>query len=241
MKCLIVAAGQGTRLREKGVLKPLIAIKGVPLIERVIGRLRAAGCDEFFVVSGYRGDELRRALNAFAAREKLRLTHVVNPKWDRANGVSVLSAKQFLDEPFVLTMCDHLVDPEIVRALLAAAPTDAPGDDVTLAVDFDIDNPLNDPEDVTRVKCRDGRITHIGKVIRDFNAIDTGVFLCTPVMFDALEESQARGDDSISGAINVLAEWGKARIFDIGERLWVDVDDPAAFAKAEALLESGRF
>ena len=42
-------------------------------------------------------------------------------------------------------------------------------------------------------------------MIRDFNAIDTGVFLCTPVIFDALEESQARGDDSISGAMNVLA------------------------------------
>lgn len=237
MKCLIVAAGQGTRLREKGALKPLIAIKGVPLIERVIGRLRQAGGEEFFVVSGYRGDELRRALNLFAAREKLRLTHVVNPKWDRANGISVLAAKQYLDEPFLLTMCDHLVDPEIFRALLAGHEPDT----VTLAVDFNIENPLNDPEDVTRVKCRDGRIEHIGKVIRDYNAIDTGVFLCTPVMFAALEEAQMRGDDSISGAINVLAEWGKARIHDIGEKLWVDVDDPAAFAKAETLLETGRF
>jgi 1L-myo-inositol 1-phosphate cytidylyltransferase len=177
-------------------------------------------------------------LNGFAARAEVRLTHIVNPKWDRANGISVLCAKQYLDEPFLLTMCDHLVDPEIFRALIALPVVP---ETVTLAVDFNIDNPLNDPEDVTRVQCRDGRIERIGKVIRAFNAIDTGVFLCTPVMFAALEESQTRGDDSISGAMNVLAEWGKARVMDIGDRLWVDVDDPAAFAKAESLLESGRF
>jgi 1L-myo-inositol 1-phosphate cytidylyltransferase len=238
MKCLIVAAGQGARLREKGDLKPLIPIKGVPLIERVIGRARSAGVDEFVVVSGYRGDELRRELDALSAREGIRVTHVVNENWDRANGVSLLSAKAHLsDGPFLLTMCDHLVDPEIFRGLMTSgfAP-----DTVTLGVDFNIDNPLNDPEDVTRVKCADGRIEHIGKVIREFNAFDTGVFLCTPVMFEALEASQANGDDSISGAMNVLARWGKARTHDIGALVWVDVDDPIAFGKAEKLLETGQ-
>jgi 1L-myo-inositol 1-phosphate cytidylyltransferase len=238
MKCLIVAAGQGARLREKGDLKPLIPIKGIPLIERVIGRARSAGVDGFVVVSGYRGAELRRELDAFAVREGVSITHVINESWDRANGVSLLSAKPHLnDGPFLLTMCDHLVDPEIFRGLMTSgfAP-----DAVTLGVDFNIVDPLNDPEDVTRVKCADGRIEHIGKVIREFNAFDTGVFLCTPVMFDALEESQAGGDDSISGAMNVLARWGKARTFDIGDLLWVDVDDPIAFGKAEALLETGQ-
>jgi 1L-myo-inositol 1-phosphate cytidylyltransferase len=237
MKCLIVAAGQGTRLREKGELKPLIPIKGVPLIEHVINRARGAGVDEFMVVSGYRGDKLRTELNVFAAREKIRITHIPNPRWDRANGVSVLMAKQYLDEPFLLTMCDHLVDPEIFRGLISAPLV--PGT-VTLCVDFNIDNPLNDLEDVTRVKCSNGQIEHIGKVIRDFNALDTGVFLCTPIIFDALEESQVHGDDSITGAMNVLARWNKALIFDIQDRLWVDVDDPAAFEKAETLIESGR-
>lgn len=238
MKCLIVAAGQGTRLRERGQLKPLIPIKGRPLIESVIERARSAGVNDFVVVSGYRGEELRAALDALSARIGVSVTHVVNDEWDRANGVSVHTAKAHLnDGPFLLTMCDHLVDPEIFRALMAAG---AEPDTVTLAVDFNIDSTLNDPEDVTRVKCADGYIEHIGKVIRVFNAFDTGVFLCTPIMFAALEEGQAKGDDSISGAMNVLAGWKKARTFDIGDKVWVDVDDPAAFAKAEDLLDSGR-
>ena len=237
MKCLIVAAGQGTRLREKGDLKPLIPIRGVPLIERVIGNARSAGVTEFFVVTGYRAEELQARLGEFAQSGNVHITRILNRAWDRANGVSVLTAKQFLDEPFLLAMCDHLVDPEIFRSLMAS-PREP--ETVTLGVDFNIDSPLNDPEDVTRVKCEGNRLLHIGKVIRDFNAFDTGVFLCTPIMFGALEESQARGDDSISGAMNVLAEWNKARVFDIQDRLWVDVDDPAAFAKAETLLDAGQ-
>jgi 1L-myo-inositol 1-phosphate cytidylyltransferase len=237
MNCLIIAAGTGGRLREKGPSKPLIPIGGVPLLERVIARARAAGAERFFVVSGYRGEQLRAALDQLAAREALSITHIVNEDWQRANGVSVLRAKPYLDGQFLLTMCDHLVDPDIIRDLVAAA---TPPQTVTLAVDFNVAGSINDPEDVTRVRCSDGRIELIGKVIRDFNAIDTGVFLCTPILFDALEASQAAGDDSLSGAMNVLAGWGKARAFDIQSRLWLDVDDPLSFRKAEELLLAGR-
>ena len=236
MKCLIVAAGQGTRLRENG-LKPLIPLRGIPLIEHVIDRAGSAGVDEFLVVSGYRGDELRSELDALSARRGTRITHVINDDWPRANGVSLLKGKRYLDERFLLLMCDHLVDPQILRELMAAS---FEPDSVILGVDFNVDDSLNDPEDVTRVRCSDGRIEKIGKLIPDFNAFDTGIFLCGPVIFEALEESQSRGDDSISGAMNVLARWRKAYVFDIQGRLWVDVDDPVAFGKAERLLESGQ-
>jgi 1L-myo-inositol 1-phosphate cytidylyltransferase len=237
MKCLIVAAGPGARLQEKGALKPLVPILGIPLIERVISAVHGAGVDEFVVVSGYRGEELRAELDAFAVREAVQMVHVINPEWRRANGVSLLAGGQALDEPFLLTMCDHLVDPEIYRDLMAATHA---ADSVTLGVDFNIDDPLNDPDDFTRVKCANGRILAIGKGLKDFNAIDTGVFLCTPAVFRAAQESQAHGDDSISGAITQLARRNAAYVFDVGPRVWIDVDDPAAYRKAEILLQSGR-
>ena len=237
MKCLIVAAGQGTRLREKGGLKPLIPLRGTPLIGHVIARGKAAGVTEFLVVTGYRGDELRTALARIAAEQRVAVTPIDNPDWTRANGASVLAAKSALGEPFLLTMCDHLIDPEILRGLMSLA---IEADSVTLAIDSDIDNPLNDPDDVTRVRHAGGLIRAIGKSITDFNAIDTGAFLCTPAMFDALTQSRAEGDDSISGAMGVLARREKAQVLDIGQRLWMDVDDPAAFAKAERLLDDGR-
>ena len=237
MNCLIVAAGTGGRLRERGPSKPLVQVYGVGLLERVITRARAAGVQHFVVVSGYRGDAVRASLDAISEREGIAIKHVDNDEWQRGNGVSVAKARPFLDGPFVLCMCDHLGDPAILRDLMASG---AEPDTVTLAVDFNIAGSINDPDDVTRVQCSNGLIVHIGKVIRDFNAIDTGVFLCTPVIFDALEASQAAGDESISGAMNVLARQGKARVFDIQGRLWLDVDDPASLEKAEALLKSGR-
>ena len=237
MNCLIVAAGMGGRLRQRGQSKPLVPVNGVRLLERVITRARSAGVERFFVVSGYRGEELRAALDVFSAREAIPIVHVSNDEWQRGNGVSVLKARPFLDGPFLLSMCDHLVDPAILRDLMASTPEP---DTVTLAVDFNVAGSINDLDDVTRVMCSNGRIQHIGKVIREFNAIDTGIFLCTPVIFDALEVSQASGDDSISGAMNVLARRDRARVFDIQDRLWLDVDDPATLDKAETLLSAGR-
>ena len=237
MNCLIVAAGIGGRLRPRGQSKPLVPVNGVRLLERVITRGRSAGVERFFVVSGYRGEEVRAALDVFSAREAIPIVHISNDEWQRGNGVSVLKARPFLDGPFLLSMCDHLVDPDILRDLIAST---LEPDTVTLAVDFNVAGSINDLEDVTRVMCSNGRIVHIGKVIREFNAIDTGVFLCTPVMFDALEVSQAAGDDSISGAMNVLARRDQARVFDIQGRLWLDVDDPATLDKAETLLSAGR-
>jgi 1L-myo-inositol 1-phosphate cytidylyltransferase len=209
----------------------------VRLLERVIARARSAGVERFFVVSGYRGEELRAALDIFSAREGIPIVHIRNDEWQRGNGVSVSKARPYLNGPFLLSMCDHLVDPDILRDLIAST---LEPDTVTLAVDFNVAGSINDLDDVTRVMCSDGRIMHIGKVIREYNAIDTGVFLCTPVFFEALEASQAAGDDSISGAMNVLARQDKARFFDIQDRLWLDVDDPATLDKAENLLSAGR-
>ena len=47
MKCLIIAASKGSRLRQRGDSKPLIPILGLPLIERVIHSAIEAGADDF--------------------------------------------------------------------------------------------------------------------------------------------------------------------------------------------------
>jgi NDP-sugar pyrophosphorylase family protein len=59
MKCLIIAAGKGRRLRQRGDSKPLIPILGLPLIERVIRSAREAGADDFYVITGYQEKRIR--------------------------------------------------------------------------------------------------------------------------------------------------------------------------------------
>lgn len=235
MKCLIIAAGCGSRLRQRAESKPLVPLHGVPLIEHVIDAAAKGGIDEFFVVSGYRGAQLRAHLDEFAARGSIPIRHVINEQWQQPNGISVLQASDSLREPFVLLMSDHLFDPQILKDLLARG---VPESGAILATDANIQNPLVDLEDVTRVYQTSGRICEIGKGIDRFNAFDTGIFLCTPALFEALRTSTSRDQDqSLSGGIRVLAESNRALSYDIKGRFWLDVDDSRAYVKAEVALE----
>ncbi|NOQ21213.1 MAG: hypothetical protein GQ565_01010 [Candidatus Aegiribacteria sp.] len=56
---------------------------------------------------------------------------------------------------------------------------------------------------------------------------DTGIFLCTPAIFNALERNAKQDGDTLSGAVKLLAAEGKAKTFEISGRFWIDVDDPA--------------
>ena len=76
---------------------------------------------------------------------------------------------------FILSMSDHIFDPEILKDLMQVAVRD---DEMVLAADFRVRaNPLIDIDDVTKVLVNDGKIRMIGKTIKEYNAFDTGLFL----------------------------------------------------------------
>ena len=210
----------------------MVALLGLTLIERAILTARKAGLDDFYVVTGHKGEEVRDFLDSLSARRGLRISYIENEEWESAgNGLSVLKAKGHLDEPFVLTMVDHLFDEQILNGLLQ---TSLKEDEICLAVDENLDNPLVDLDDVTKVRVHDGYITDIAKEIGGYNAFDTGLFLCTPAIFAGLEESMSKhADTSLSGGIRILAQRQKARAFNIGDAFWIDVDDESAFERAE--------
>ena len=234
MKCLIIAAGKGSRLSRKGNSKPLIPLLGIPLIERVIRSANQAGIAEFYVVSGYNGEQVRPFLDGLAVRCGVTVKHIINDDFEQDNGLSVLKAKEHLSEPFLLLMADHLFDPGILQELLKEPPE--PGA-ITLATDNNTANDRVDMDDVTRVRHEDGKLVAIGKDLADFNAFDTGIFLCTPALFEALERSAAeQGDSSLSGGVRLMAGDGRVNVLDIGGRFWLDVDDPRALDKGERAL-----
>lgn len=237
MKCLIIAAGQGSRLRQRAESKPLVPLLGIPLIERVMHAAMAGGVTEFHVVSGFQGPRLRSHLDLVRRRDGMTIHHVLNPRWHDPNGISVLAARGRLSGPFLLLMSDHLFEPAIVRGLIRQP---LPADGLVLAVDRRIHNPHIDLSDVTRVRCEADRIVEIGKGLDDYNAFDTGIFYCTDALFDAIDESIAEHRDaSLSGGVRVLASLSRAMAADIGGRYWLDIDDSRAFAKAEVALQQG--
>lgn len=234
MKCLIIAAGKGERLSKIGNPKPLVPLLGIPIIERNILTATKAGITDFFVVTGYRGDEVREYLDQVARKRKIKITPIINAEWNKGNGISVLKAKGFFKEQFFLLMGDHVFDESVLKYLLKEKVDEG---EVVLAVDYKIKNNLVDENDVTKVLVdKNQRIVNIGKYIEKYNAYDTGIFHCSTSLFGALEEAASHGQTSLSAGIKILAQQKKARVFDIKESYWIDIDDEIAFKKAEHIL-----
>ena len=237
-KCLVIAAGRGSRLASGDLPKPLFRLLGLPLIERTLVNATRAGLEEFIVVTGYESDRVTAFLDDLALRHDINISHVINEKWDGGNGLSVLAAQEAIgDDPFVLLMADHIVDVPLLRGLLDEELE--PGG-VCLAVDRNLRNPLVDLDDVTKVRASDGHLEAIGKDLEHYDAFDTGCFLCSPGLFSALDQVQKQeGGESLAAGIAFLAERGKMRVHDVGDAFWIDVDDASAAARAEASLIAG--
>ncbi len=93
MKCLIIAAGRGSRLSSKGNSKPLIPLLGLPLIERCILTARKGGMNDFYVVTGYEGEKVRHYLDVLGSKTNISITHINS---DCLNSYRMISYKMFL-------------------------------------------------------------------------------------------------------------------------------------------------
>ncbi len=236
-QCLILAAGNGTRLRSvsAGLPKPLVEFRGRPILEHVILNAHEAGIDRFVIVVGYRSDMIRRWFD-MRWLGKLSITWVENPDYHKANGISVLKAKDEIHGNFMLLMADHIFEPETARALMGQRL--APGE-VILAVDSKVDR-VFDLDDATKVRREGNRIVDIGKEIENYDALDTGMFLCSPELIAGLESATRDGNCSLSDGMRQLAREQKLRALEIGDAHWQDVDTPGALAHAETIFD-GQF
>ncbi|MBV8437623.1 MAG: phosphocholine cytidylyltransferase family protein [Silvibacterium sp.] len=234
-QCLILAAGNGSRLAplSGGLPKPLMQVHGRSLLEHVILDAHEAGIEKFVIVVGY-GAEAMRGWFANHSFGDISVTLVENPEYHKANGVSVLKARGYLSDPFLLLMSDHIFEPSTARDLLNEPLS--PGE-VILAVDSKIDR-IFDLDDATKVKRVGRHIVAIGKEISDYDAFDTGMFLCSPELFDVLESAKKDGNCSLSDGMRTLGRSRKLRAFDIGDASWQDVDTPEALAYTEGIFDA---
>jgi choline kinase len=213
--------------------KPLTPVGGVPLIEHVILRAAMGGATRILVVTGHEAERVEAYLAELQSRLALPVGWERVADWTRPNGHSVLAGASVLKGSYLLTMSDHLLDPVIARGLLAQEPSGA-----TLAVDRNLTGPLLDIDDATKVEvAADGRIVKIGKTLADYNAIDTGLFLATPALAEAISDVIAQGGEgSLSEGMQKLAADGRALTYDIGSATWIDVDSPEMLELAEGFI-----
>lgn len=239
-QAVILAAGMGTRLRasEDALPKPLTVVGGMPLIKRTILTLREAGVRRVVVVTGFMAELVQESVAADPAFAEAGVTvdFAYNAEYSLANGVSVMVGGARCDGPFMLSMADHIYTPAVARLVRAGDMAVA---DLYLATDPRITEVL-DVDDATKVRSEGSYIAEIGKQLTSYDRIDCGVFAVSQRLVEALAAVRAeRGDCSLTDGVRRLASEQRARIIDIGNEVWQDVDTPADREAAQRSFAAG--
>jgi molybdenum cofactor cytidylyltransferase len=114
---VVLAAGEGSRMRESGIPKQLLDIAGQPLIARVVENALASVCRPVIVVLGANGNRIRSALSG---RD---VEIVENQRWNEGMGTSIHAGISILRErgveAAILTLGDQpLIDAAIFNRLV---------------------------------------------------------------------------------------------------------------------------
>jgi 3-dehydroquinate synthase len=204
------------------------------MIVRLLRQLSRAGIERAVVVVGYRGARVARAVR-LSPELGLDVEVVHNPRWKEGLIGSVLSARDSIKEPFVLAMSDHVFDDVVVQAMTKAS---APLDGLAVLVDPKVEE--HDLESAVTVRYDGDVVTDIGRNLRPCDAVDAGLFVATPALFDALDRASRHGSGELCDGIDALAARGVVRAVRIPEGQWSDVDLPADVIRAEMRLRADR-
>lgn len=156
IKAIILAAGEGTRLRPYTLDRPkcLVEVEGVSLLDRQLAVLAAEGVQNVLMIGGYRAEMLRRP------GIELRL----NPRYFETNMVwTLFCAEDELEGGMLLCYGDIVYSREVLHAVLNSKA------DIAVAIDLEWESywrarnedPLSDAE--TLRLADDGQILEIGQ------------------------------------------------------------------------------
>jgi NDP-sugar pyrophosphorylase family protein len=231
-KAVLLAAGRGTRMREltQDVPKPMLPVRGRPILDHIVGGLAAAGVREVLIVVGYRADVVTGHFGDGAAAG-VRMSYVTQVTQDGTGRVVELARDFAGSDAFILSYGDILIDPANYRVLAR------PGDEeaiVTVKYSEDVSKGgavfVNEAFELVdlREKPRPGEVTSPW-----YNA---GVYLFRPSIFDftARLEKSVRGEYELTDAIRALAQSGRrVRAYELSGE-WADVRDPEILAELDA-------
>jgi choline kinase len=237
MKGLIIAAGKGSRIRgddKSSPPKPLSLLLGKPLIEWVIKGFTSAGIKEIIIVIGFKGELIKKEIGN-GDKFRIKIKYVYNEDYHLPLGHSVLSAKKEINEEnFILSMSDHIVSPNAIKRMVNSPQR---GDSCELLTDIKFNN-IFWIDDAAKVKLEGKNILEISKELKQYDAIDCGVFKCTPIVFPLLEKLKNSGKCSMSEAATSLGKEGKMRSFDIEKDIWIDIDEKEELIAAEKMFKN---
>jgi choline kinase len=164
LKVIILAAGQGTRLRPHTNDKPkcLVEVEGKAILDYQLESFERLGLNERFIVTGYKQDKVQRP----------NLHKVTNIRYDETNMVhSLFCAEEYFDDDIIISYGDIIYSDSVLSKLVQAEG------EFAVVVDKNwndlwslrMDNP---EDDVESMKIKDGYIVELGKKISNLKDVE---------------------------------------------------------------------
>jgi UDP-N-acetylglucosamine diphosphorylase / glucose-1-phosphate thymidylyltransferase / UDP-N-acetylgalactosamine diphosphorylase / glucosamine-1-phosphate N-acetyltransferase / galactosamine-1-phosphate N-acetyltransferase len=227
---VLLAAGRGTRMGglTEELPKPMLEVRGKPVLQHIVEGLRDTGLTNLLVVVGWRADVVRDFFGD-GSKFGVRVRYEIQTRQDGTGRVVALAREFAGDDPFLLSYGDILVAPENYARICGALP----GAEAVLTVKRSDDVSqggavfVNEKFELTdlREKPKPGEPTSPW-----YNA---GIYAFRPSIFDHIAKLQPspRGEYELTDAIRELALSGKKvqALEIVGD--WADVRDPEILAQ----------
>jgi CDP-L-myo-inositol myo-inositolphosphotransferase len=223
---VILAAGKGSRISntDNYVSKPLLKLYDMTLIERSIFNLyHKLKVKKFYIVTGYKHDTIHDFLEGLKNKINVEINIVFTNEWEKGNGASFLSISNIVKEDYVyLVMSDHLFNDSFFKTI---AEKSIENNKCYLAISKTLSQ-FNELNDATKVKIKNGNISHISKSI---NAIDS----------KTLEHIGSMSDEkniSLSRVMQKIADNNHLCCIVVPAQSWMDIDTKQDMEKAKDFL-----
>ena len=233
-KAVLLAAGRGTRMREltADLPKPMIEVRGKPVLQHIVEGLRAAGVQRFLVIVGYRADAVQNFFGD-GSRYKVDIQYATQITQDGTGRVVDLARNFVSDSPFVLGYGDILVAPDNYKRIVDLADDVEALISVTRGEDVSKGGAVFVNERLELVDLREK--SKAGEATSPW--YNAGLYAFRPSIFEltAKLKPSPRGEYELTDAIRELAQSGKkVQALELtGE--WADVRDPEILARLNQL------
>ncbi len=241
MKCVILAAGKGTRL---GVLtqttpKPMLPLVGEPVMQHIIKRIARHGCQEFIIVVRYLAEAIQSHFGD-GSQLGLDIKYATQPDV-HGTGAALQSAEELVAvSPFVMTFGDILTSDDLYGKMVARINR---GDCQAVTALKWVDDPykgaavLIDGDDMVQQiieKPKQGTIPS--------HWMNAGIFAFQPTVFEYLRRltPSPRGEYELPDAVNMMIADGlPVAAVRMEDAPWLDIGTPEDLATAERKLSEG--
>jgi bifunctional UDP-N-acetylglucosamine pyrophosphorylase/glucosamine-1-phosphate N-acetyltransferase len=234
MKALVLAAGEGTRLRPltSNIPKPLLMLAGKPYLQHLFEGLRDAGVEEIYLLVGWKANRVREHFgDGTALGVKIRYLEQKERK-GTAHAVGV--ADGIIKGDFLCVNGDVLLSAADIKALAAEAKK---GGSVMAVAQ------VADPSRFGVVEEESGLMRRIHEKPKNppSDLVNAGAFAFTPRIFELIRKTglSPRGEYEITDTLNMLCQEEELHLLRLKD-YWLDVGLPWDLLKANELLMKGQ-